>query len=155
MERIQEISIRKYESDDYDQLINIAKALPEWFTKNGIGKMEIDLRYQTGFVALSGSEIVGFLSFFTIEGEGQIGWLGVNPEFHRKGIGRTLLNKVISELKEAGIKTLQVYTLGDSVDYEPYTRTRAFYRSVGFKDFKCFETDDPECPEQLILKMNI
>jgi GNAT superfamily N-acetyltransferase len=117
--------------------------------------MRIDLRYHKGYIAIIDSRIVGFLSFFTFEGVGKVGWMGVLPEFHRKGIGRKLVNQLISELKEAGVKSLQVYTLGDSVDYEPYVRTRAFYRAVGFKDFKKFEQDDPECPEQLILKMII
>jgi hypothetical protein len=51
------------------------------------------------------------------------------------------------------VKTLQVYTLGDSVDYEPYERTRAFYRALGFVDFKREpHPDNPECPESLFLR---
>jgi ribosomal protein S18 acetylase RimI-like enzyme len=150
-----QITIRKYENSDYEQLIEIGKALPQWFTENGISKMQIDLRYQQGFVAVIDSKIIGFLSFITIEGEGQIGWMGVLPKFHRKGIGRTLVDKLTTELKDVGVAALKVYTLGDSVDYEPYAKTRAFYRGVGFTDFQRFEQDDPECPEQLILKMDI
>jgi ribosomal protein S18 acetylase RimI-like enzyme len=151
----QEITIRTYTNLDFEQLIDIGKTLSEWFTKNGISHMSIDLRFQKGYVAVIDSQIVGFLSFFTVEGEGQIGWMGVIPELHRNGIGRMLVNQLVSELKEVGVKTLRVYTLGDSVDYEPYARTRAFYRGVGFRDFKRFEQDNPECPEQLIMIMDI
>ena len=150
-----QITIRKYEKSDFNQLMDIAKSLPEWFTKNGISHVQIDLRFQKGFVAVYESKIIGFLSFITIEGEGQIGWMGILPEFQRQGIGNMLVSQLISELKEVGVKTLKVYTLGDSVEYEPYTKTRAFYRGMGFKDFKRFKQENPECPEQLIMIMDL
>jgi ribosomal protein S18 acetylase RimI-like enzyme len=155
LEKIEEISIRKYEPEDFKYIFEIANALPEWFTENGISHMQIDLKYQKGFVAVYEPKIIGFLSFITIEGEGQIGWMGVHPEFHRMGIGRMLVNKLITELKEVGVKTLRVYTLGDSVEYEPYERTRTFYKRVGFREFKKFKQDNPECPEQLIMIMDL
>ncbi|MFQ6089395.1 MAG: GNAT family N-acetyltransferase [Candidatus Methanofastidiosia archaeon] len=155
MDKIGEIVIRKYVNDDFEQLIEIAKALPEWFTTNGIKHMSIDLLYQHGFVAVLDFQIVGFLSFFVSEGIGQIGWIGILPEFHREGIGRKLIDGLISELRQKGVRELRVNTLGDSVEYEPYERTRAFYRGIGFKDFQRIKQDDPECPELLILAKNI
>jgi ribosomal protein S18 acetylase RimI-like enzyme len=155
MENIQKIIIRNLEQNDFDQIIKIAKSLPEWFTENGISKMEIDLRFQKGFVADYGSKIIGFLTFITLEGEGKIGWMGVLSNYHRMGIGSKLVDHLRTELKGAGVKSLQVYTLGDSVEYEPYARTRAFYRAVGFQDFRRIEQNDPECPEQLIMKMRL
>ncbi len=155
LEKIGETKIRKYEPEDFEHIIGIAKALPEWFTENGFEHMQIDLRFQKGYVAVKDSQIIVFLSYFTTEGEGQIGWMGILPKFHSQGIGRMLVNQLISELKEVGVKTLRVYTLGDSVEYEPYARTRAFYRGVGFKDFRRFKQDNTECPEQLIMTKNI
>jgi ribosomal protein S18 acetylase RimI-like enzyme len=155
MARTNQINIRNYEKSDSEQLIDIAKALPEWFTENGIKHMQIDLRYQQGFVALNDSQIVGFLSFFVTEGIGHLGWIGILPEFHRQGIGRKLVEHLISELKQVGIHELRVNTLGDSVEYEPYERTRAFYRSIGFEDFQRIKQDDPQCPEQLIMVKTI
>lgn len=155
MESIQGVTIRNYEEDDYNQLIKIAASLPEWFTDNGISKMEIDLRSQKGFEAVHRSKAIGFITFFTQEGEGQIGWMGILSDYHRLGIGSMLVEHLKAELREGGVKTLWVYTLGDSVEYEPYDKTRAFYRALGFKDFKSFKQDNPECPEQLILKMEL
>ena len=40
---------------------------------------------------------------------------------------------------------------GESVDYEPYDRTRSFYRSVGFSDLKSVMLDNPGMPEMLTL----
>lgn len=48
-----------------------------------------------------------------------------------------------------------VETLGESVDYEPYDRTRAFYRAAGFRDFKSVMTDNPGMPESLTLKKRL
>jgi ribosomal protein S18 acetylase RimI-like enzyme len=155
MDIINQIIIRNYEESDFEQIIDIAKALPKWFTENGINKMQIDLKYQQGFFVLKDSRIIGFLSFYVTEGVGHIGWMGILPDFHRQGIGRKLVEQLISELKQGGIQELQVNTLGDSVDYEPYERTRAFYRGMGFEDFQKIKQDDPECPEQLIMVKHI
>src|SRR4030065_2583070 len=102
MNKMDGIMIRKYVTTDLEQLIEIAKTLPEWFTAGGIKHMSIDLRFQNGFVALNGSRIVGFLSFYVSEGIARIGWMGVLPEFHNQGIGRKLVGKLISELNKAG-----------------------------------------------------
>ena len=155
MNKTNEIIIRKYETADFNHVIEITKALPEWFTKTGIEHMRVDLRFQQGFVAVSDSRIVGFLTFFVTEGVGHIGWIGILPEFHRQGIGRKLVGQLISELKMAGVNILRVNTLGDSVEYEPYERTRAFYWGMGFEDLQRIKQDDPECPEQLILVKSI
>jgi ribosomal protein S18 acetylase RimI-like enzyme len=155
METIQGITIRNYEPEDYEKVITIAKVLPEWFTENGIDKMKIDLRFQNGLVANLESDIIGFVSFFTLEGEGHVGWMGITPDYHRQGIGSKLIDHLKTRLKDGGVRSLNVLTLGDSVDYEPYARTRAFYRAVGFKDHRSYETDNPECPEQLVMKMDL
>lgn len=155
MKENDEIIFRKYEVADLEQLIEIARALPEWFTATGIENMRMDLRFQQGFVAVKDSRIVGFLSFFVAEGVAWIGWMGILSDFHRKGIGRKMVEKLVSELKQAGVHELRVSTLGDSVKYEPYERTRAFYRGIGFTDFQHIKQDNPECPEKLILYKGI
>lgn len=155
MDNTNKTTIRNYEKSDFQKIIDITKALHKWFTENGIRYMQIDLRYQQGFVALNDSGIVGFLTFFVTEGIGHIGWIGILPELHRQGIGRKLVEQLISELNQEGIHELRVNTLGDSVDCEPYERTRAFYRGIGFEDFQRIEQNDPECPEQLIMVKHI
>lgn len=150
-----QIVIRRYDEQDVKKIVDIAEVLPEWFTDNGIKKMQIDLHYHHGFVALKGPEVVGFLSFFVTEGVGHIGWLGISPELHRHGIGRELVEQLASELKGDGITEIHVSTLGDSVDYWPYEGTRAFYSAMGFEDFRRIEQDDAECPEKLIMVLYI
>jgi GNAT superfamily N-acetyltransferase len=151
MGNVNEINIRDYKPEDFKGIIEIAESLPEWFTKNGLENMKKDLGFQPGFVAEKDSDRIGFLSYFVSEGVGQIGWMGVLKELHRNGIGRKLVERTSSALKSAGISRLRVYTLGDSVEYEPYARTRAFYWAVGFEDHERIKQDNPECPEQLIM----
>lgn len=99
--------------------------------------------------------IIGFITFYVSEGIGHIGWLGVSPNYHRRGIGRLLVERLCTQLKRDGVREMQVCTLGDSVEYEPYERTRAFYRALGFRDLSRVMQDNPECPELLTLKRDL
>ena len=133
----------------------IAEALPEWFTEDGRRKLTVDLHYQPGYVAVVDNEPVGFVTIYVVEAIAHIGWMGVHPDRHRSGIGRTLVEVACTELGGHGVSHLRVDTLGDGVDYKPYAETRAFYRGVGFSDVACVVQDDPEWPERLTLEREI
>ena len=152
-----QVAVRAYEPEgDLVQILEIARALPSWFTPSGIRQMQVDLRYQPGWVATLEDRIVGFISFFVDQGKAEIGWIGVRPDLHRGGIGRLLLERLITQLRAEQIAELYVHTLGDSVEYEPYRKTRAFYRGMGFQDFKRIANpDNPECEEDLILLLKL
>jgi hypothetical protein len=52
-----------------------------------------------------------------------------------------------------GVEYLQVKTLTDTVDYEPYARTRAFYVACGFRPLQVFsDLWDPENPALQLVK---
>ncbi|MGZ0151613.1 GNAT family N-acetyltransferase [Kribbella sp. WER1] len=59
--------------------------------------------------------------------------LAVKPDHHRQGIGRTLVNQLVTELRRDGCELLQVKTLGPSHPDPGYAHTRKFYRAVGFR----------------------
>ncbi len=147
--------VRPLTSADHAAVLTVARALPAWFTERGVRHIDVDLGFQEGFVAEAEGQVVGFVSLYVAEGVGHIGWMGVLPDRHRRGVGRSLCAAVEKRLRIAGVDTLRVQTLGDAVDYEPYARTRSFYRGVGFTDWKREETGDPECPEQLTLAKTI
>jgi len=151
----EEISIREYTGKDFNEIMKVAKALPEWFTEGGVKNIAVDILFQKGFVAIYDDTVVGFISFFVSEAAGHIGWMGIVPSYHRKGMGKKLLEKLFSELKAKGVKEVLVNTLGDSVEYEPYEKTRIFYRSAGFTDFERIKQDNPECEELLILRKKL
>ncbi len=79
--------------------------------------------------------------------------LGVRPGLHHQGLGRALIERAEAHAAERGAAYLTVKTLGPSQDYEPYARTRAFYRAVGFTALEEFpELWDPENPCLFMVK---
>ena len=53
-------------------------------------------------------------------------------EYHRQGLGRRLIDAAEQYCRTNGYVYLTVKTLDASAGYEPYGRTRAFYRAMGF-----------------------
>ena len=108
--------------------------LPEWF-----GRADSNRHYAEqaavleGWAARIAARAVGLL---LLKRHGavsaEIYWLGVDPDRHRRGIGRTLIAAVERRLKDEQARFLFVMTLHPDVDYEPYRRTRAFYERLGF-----------------------
>lgn len=135
----------------------IADALPEWFTEDGRRNLRIEIPFQRGFVACDPG-VIGFVLYYVCESTdvwrstGHIAWLGVAPTAQRRGAGRALLTALESRLREGNVRLIQVFTLGDGVDYEPYAQTRAFYRAMGFGDHRVEKHDNPSCPESLVLR---
>ena len=56
----------------------------------------------------------------------EVYWLGVDPDHHRRGIGRALVGALERRLREEKAKFLFVMTLHPDDPYEPYRLTRAF-----------------------------
>jgi GNAT superfamily N-acetyltransferase len=136
-----------------EQVLGIIEALPDWFDIDARTRaMPIDLQFQEVYLAVDGGQIVGFITLFIAEGRVNIGWMGVHPDHHRKGIGGQLIKAAEDFCRQNGVDELAVYTLGDSVDYEPYESTRSFYLKHGFAIYQRSQTDNPGCPEEIKLK---
>ena len=114
---------------------HLTALLPEWF-----GQADSNLRYArqaealAGYVACVDDEARGMLllkahSRHSIE----IYWLGVDPTWHRAGIGRALVEAACEAAQANGAQFLFVSTLHPSEAYEPYQRTRRFYEAMGFQ----------------------
>lgn len=147
------IKISQMTREDYQGILDVADALPEWFDIDARKRaIPIDLCFQDGYVAKEEGTIVGFITLFVSEGRVNIGWMGVDPAYHRRGIGGDLISAAESFCKDNGIQELATYTLGDSVDYEPYQATRAFYSKHGFQIYQRSQTDNPGCPEEIKIK---
>ncbi len=145
-------TIRPGVASDLEDVLRVARALPEWFTPRGLEQMVVDVQFQRLLVAEAGDELVGFVSVHVAEAIAWIGWMGVAPERQRSGVGRALCERLFADLASAGVREVRVETLGDSVDYEPYARTRAFYQGLGFVEHARVRQDDPEWPDRLTLR---
>ncbi len=131
----------------------VAESLPAWFDADSRRRaIPTDLWYQDGFVALKGKQVIGFITLFVAEGRVNIGCMGVHPDYHHQGVGSALIGAAEDYCKQKGIEELATYTLGESVAYEPYDSTRAFYYSLGFVIYQRSQTDNPSCPEEIKLK---
>jgi len=56
----------------------------------------------------------------------------VLPEWHRRGVGRMLVEEACVFARNQRARLLQVKTLGPSHPSEEYARTRAFYEALDF-----------------------
>ncbi len=120
----------------------ILRKLPNWF-----GIEESTLAYIDGvkdtpmLVAKDGERAVGFLSYwehspYSVE----LYVMGVDPEYHRKGLGKELVLKSEDILRKKGIEFYQVKTVDESRECQFYRKTRLFYKSMGFKELEVFPT---------------
>ena len=142
--------IQPLEEEHYPGIFTILEGLPEWFDETARSKsIPTDIRHQEGFVAISGQKVVGFVTLYVAEGRLHIGWLGVDKEFQRQGIGSRFIAAAEMRARNLGIDELATYTLGDSVEYQPYEKTRHFYWKCGFSVYKRAQTDNPGCPEEI------
>ena len=152
---IKNIKIATISKKDHHAIYEIMKSLGKWFDENALRNILIDLFYHQGYVARYKREYIGFITYFVYEGIGNIGWIGVREKYQNNKIGKILLNKITDDFKKMNIKEIQVYTLSDSVDYEPYVNTRRFYYNNGFIEYRRIKTGNASCPEELYLRKKI
>ena len=151
------VTLRTHHGQYARQIGEIARELDKWFAPQGLTDLAVDAPLQGGFVAFAGAGTpVGFILFNVTQGVGRITWMGVARAHHRRGIGRRLVDRLVSHLRGSGVPELHVDTLGPSVDDEPYARTRAFYAAMGFTEHRRIpQPDNPGCPELLVLRRRL
>ena len=73
-------------------------------------KSELDNSFARFFVALSDGKIAGYIGSHNVLGEVYITNVAVFPEFRRSGVGKTLVDFLVNEMKaeEAEFVTLEV-----------------------------------------------
>ena len=129
--------------------------LPEWFGIPEAVKEYVDTVPDYPFwAAFDREECIGFISLKThFNKTGEIYVCGVVPGFQHKGVGKALIYEVEKYCQKANCDYIIVKTLSASVNYEPYERTRQFYRSVGFIELVTLtEIWDEENPCLIMLK---
>ena len=118
---------------------SILEALQEWFAIDEAREDYIlksaDLPF---YAAFDQEQPVGFLCLKeTGKDTVELCVMGVLKEYHRKGVGKMLVEKAKDEAIQMGYSFFQVKTVQMGI-YEDYDDTNRFYRSLGFKEFEVF-----------------
>ena len=118
----------------------VIRSLPDWFgIEESIRNYAMEINSLPTFLAIEEDRTLGFI---TLEQHtpysAEVYVMGVLPEFHRKGIGRALMERVETYAKRNDVEYLQVKTLGPSNPDENFAKTRAFYMATGFRPMEEF-----------------
>lgn len=93
----------------------------------------LDLVPERSCLAWQGGRPVG-VGFLGLRGSrGWIGGMGVTPDARRRGIGERIMQKLIAQAREAGVRTLLLEVL------ETNSGARLLYEKLGFRAFRELE----------------
>jgi len=125
----------------HEACLNIARALPGYFTPTAIDNLRTDLLSNRLFVSTEGERPVGFATLFVKNRRAaELTWLAVSPGHQGEGFGSALVKHAAAQMQKKGVALLEVKTLAATSDYAPYQKTRRFYERLGFF---LLETIDP------------
>ena len=138
------IRIEMVEQQDIKMAITlkIMHSLPAWFSPPEDIERKAVIHKEYPFIAAFDDDTpIGFVALKSHnQYTADIFNLGVLESYHRQGIGRLLIETAERHCMENGYLYLTVKTLDSSAEYEPYERTRAFYRKMGFIPLEVFKT---------------
>jgi ribosomal protein S18 acetylase RimI-like enzyme len=114
--------------------------LPDWFgIPEAVDEYVVKAERATAVVPIANGLEVGLLTLVRhTEFAAEIDVIAVKPDYHRRGVGRGMVDRAERLLALDGIEYLQVKTLADAVEYEPHARTRAFFAACGFRPLQVF-----------------
>jgi ribosomal protein S18 acetylase RimI-like enzyme len=130
---------------------------PKWFAESALEEIANAARSEDGYVAVLEGMNVGFATYRIIGDRetAELTWIGIHPDFHRRGVGRGLMRAIEQDLRGRGIKELEVYTVAATVQYEPYALTRRFYHAIGFADVSIEPKGFPSGDDKLLLRKQL
>lgn len=128
-------AIRRATETDLPACERILRALPEWFgIEAAIVNYVAEIPVMETYVAECAGMNVGFITLKATSAAAiEIHIMAIAQDHHRRGIGRALVEHSERIVRARQIPFLHVKTLGPSRTWEPYERTRAFYRAMGFR----------------------
>lgn len=130
------VQIRLKTTDDLESMLELARSLEKWFNQESLVLMAVDLKEDPAWLAIDGSQVVGFLSFQVEEdNERTITWMAVAEPLQRQGVGRVLIRRFLEDCYDDGIKKIRLWTQGDEEGEEAslFSAARGFFRACGFR----------------------
>ena len=130
----------------------VLEGLQEWFAIEETRDQYIkDSASQPFFCAMDNHIPVGFLCLKeTGKATVELAVMGVNQDYHRKGVGRALFNMAKASAKDMGYSFMQVKTVKMGI-YEDYDRTNLFYLFLGFQELEVLPIWDEQNPCQIYI----
>jgi GNAT superfamily N-acetyltransferase len=132
------IDVRALDSEDAPACAGVIASLPYHFgLESGRRQCAEAVRSQAGLAAVSGTGVVGFLTWRPwYRTSREITWMAVHADRRGEGIGRALVERLVAECAGRA-RHLVVTTLSEATP-EPgvtdgYARTRRFYERNGFE----------------------
>ncbi|MDD2657017.1 MAG: GNAT family N-acetyltransferase [Patescibacteria group bacterium] len=117
--------------------------------------MKVDFELNSVIVAKTDDNVSGFLCYTSYCGKMLLMWMGVKKEDQRKSIGQQLLQWLETESKKLGCQSIEVETLPDEDNYEPYKKTRSFYYKNGFERILYKKARAEGWDDQIVLEKKI
>ena len=136
------VEIREIDNPDEKSAIcnDTLRALQKWFgIENSIVDYVGQVKSMPFAAAFADNKAAGFAALkvhnpFTSE----VCVMGVLEEYHRRGIGKMLIDFCESYCKRSETEFLTVKTLDESRESKSYEKTRLFYLSMGFRPLEVF-----------------
>ncbi|MCD4690077.1 GNAT family N-acetyltransferase [bacterium] len=147
---VEPFSIRTMLPKEAAECETVMRSLPGWFgIEKSIQQYRRDIEVMETCVVMAGGRIVGFMVLnqhnqFSAE----IHVMGVLEEFHRRGIGRSLVERAVDVLRGRSLEYLQVKTLGPSRENEAYAGTRRTTCGPAWRTLMCARTSSAEPAER-------
>lgn len=126
-------SLRPMARADAADALRLVRSLPEWFNDAGAARLALDLATHEGLVAEEAGALVGLVVYEVRDETAEIAWLAVERARHGRGLGTLLCDRFEECVRARGVRSVEVSTLADTIDYPPYDATRRFYLRRGFR----------------------
>lgn len=127
----------------------ITKLLPLWFGQEGANIQYVKDASKYPAILIQNNDVnIALLVYKEVfdkelkENVIDIHWLGINPQYHRKGLGNKLIKELTTIAKKNNINILTVETLDPEVKNESYLKSYKFYTSQNFCSYYKFSYND-------------
>lgn len=126
------VAVSIFRPDATDRLL---RSLPEWFGDEPSIVEYVDAagRLPTYLATAADGAVIGVLLLeWHFPSSAEVHLMAVDRDWHRRGVGRTLVAAAERDVRSAGASLLGVKTLGPSRPDANYAATRKFYEAIGF-----------------------
>lgn len=104
----------------------VIDGFPHLEEKQYLEQLQEYIENRRALILKDGDTAIGIMAFH--ERAGSIDFLGVHPQYRRRGIARAFCEKALYELADAGVITVTTFREGDKAD----TGYREAFRKLGF-----------------------